>query len=300
MTWIAFLLLFASVFLHAGWNFLSKSSHPSVAFYSLMGMTAGLCWMPFAIYWHVDLLTLPPIFYVIFAISIAAEVLYCAGLAYGYHFSDISFLYPVGRSLPVLTLAGITTVFHLGKRPDAMALAGMFVIVCGCALMPLKSWQEFAWKKYWNKSTWFIVCIVVGTTTYTICDATALEILRGGVTDTETSWKAAVTYLGLLEFTLGLVMCIYVMFSPWERCQFRRIFLRTWKPHVAGMASSSAYALVLLAMMHVTNVTYVQAFRQMSLPLGMLLGVIFLKERCGIPRIIGITAIMTGLLLTIL
>ena len=62
------------------------------------------------------------------------------------------------------------------------------------------------------------------------------------------------------------------------------------------MFSSSAYALILLAMGFVTNVSYIQAFRQMSLPLGVLAGVFILKEPCSQAKLIGIILIVAGLI----
>ena len=41
MTLTAFLLVFLSVFLHAIWNFLSKKTNPSGAFYLLSSTTAA-------------------------------------------------------------------------------------------------------------------------------------------------------------------------------------------------------------------------------------------------------------------
>ena len=47
MTLTAFLLIFVSVFLHAGWNFISKKNTPSAAFYMLSSATAALIWLGF-------------------------------------------------------------------------------------------------------------------------------------------------------------------------------------------------------------------------------------------------------------
>ena len=59
--------------------------------------------------------------------------------------------------------------------------------------------------------------------------------------------------------------------------------------------ATSAYVLVLLAMHFVTNVSYVQAFRQMSLPLGAFLGIVFLKEKTSGPKLVGLALIVGGL-----
>lgn len=49
---------------------------------------------------------------------------------------------------------------------------------------------------------------------------------------------------------------------------------------------------------YVENVSYIQVFRQLSLPIGMVLGFIFLKEKVTIQRIIAIILIMLGLAIT--
>ena len=43
----AFLLILLSVFLHAGWNFLSKANRPSKAFFVLANGTVALLTIPF-------------------------------------------------------------------------------------------------------------------------------------------------------------------------------------------------------------------------------------------------------------
>ena len=69
-------------------------------------------------------------------------------------------------------------------------------------------------------------------------------------------------------------------------------------PAIAGVCCSGAYGLILLAMPHVTNVSFIQAFRQLSLPLGFLAGVIFLHEKSSSTKIAGLLLILTGLVIT--
>ncbi len=75
---------------------------------------------------------------------------------------------------------------------------------------------------------------------------------------------------------------------------------RSWHPYLAGLFAGLAYVLVLVAMNYVTNVSYVQVFRQMGLPVGMVAGILFLKERCSLPKFIGVLLILLGLLLTVI
>ena len=52
-------------------------------------------------------------------------------------------------------------------------------------------------------------------------------------------------------------------------------------------------------MNYVTNVSFVQAFRQMGLVFAMLAGVFILKERCTLPKVLGCLLIVAGLILSV-
>ena len=56
--------------------------------------------------------------------------------------------------------------------------------------------------------------------------------------------------------------------------------------------------MVLVAMGMVSNVSYIQAFRQLSLPIGVMLGIILLHEKVTLPKIIGVSTLLAGLMLT--
>ena len=67
---------------------------------------------------------------------------------------------------------------------------------------------------------------------------------------------------------------------------------------MSGIFSVGAYGLVLIAMGLVTNVSFIQAFRQLSLPIGVALGIFILKEKVTLPKLIGVAMLLTGLILT--
>ena len=75
---------------------------------------------------------------------------------------------------------------------------------------------------------------------------------------------------------------------------------RNYTPLLAGVFAGVTYILVLLAMNHVDNVSYVQVFRQLGLPIGMAAGVLILKERCTVTKTVGILLILLGLALSVL
>ena len=55
-----------------------------------------------------------------------------------------------------------------------------------------------------------------------------------------------------------------------------------------------------MAMNYVTNVSYVQAFRQVGLVLGVLGGIILLGEKFTPPKIAGVLMITGGLVITVI
>lgn len=295
MSLIAFFLVLVSVFLHATWNFLSKRKVPSLAFYTISSVSAMLLWLPGFIRIGFDWTLLPGRFWLLWSASVACEVCYFAGLAHAYRRGDISLVYPLARALPVLMTAAVTILFGLGKTPGPAALAGMAVLSAGCLLMPPRCWSEFRLAGYRGGALKFILLAAVGTTGYTILDSMAIRMVREiypgrGI-------ACSIFYLFLLELGIGVAMFCLVLSSKEERAEYRRLFLKSKTPVVSGIFSSVAYVLILLAMGHVTNVSYVQAFRQMSLPLGVLAGIFFLHEKPGRPRLAGIVLVVLGLVI---
>jgi drug/metabolite transporter (DMT)-like permease len=55
-----------------------------------------------------------------------------------------------------------------------------------------------------------------------------------------------------------------------------------------------------LAMAYVSNVSYVSAFRQLSIPIGAALGILVRKEAASPPKLAGIALVVLGLTLTAL
>ena len=297
MTLIAFLLIFVSVFLHVAWNMLSKGTTPSLAFYSLMSFTASVIWLPFFLASDIVLSQLPLEFFLLAAGSIAGEIIYMAGLAYGYKKSDISLVYPVVRALPVMMVALVTTVCGMGKKLELMDYIGMMLITCGCFLMPLKSLKGFSLKAYCSSVIAFILMGAVGTTMYTIFDSAAIKIIRDAAM--KISVADTLGYLFLIEAGLALGELAVVSCSREEMACFKKLLHRPMYPIIAGVCSSSAYGLVLFAMGYVTNVSFLQAFRQISLPVGFLAGVVILHEQPYRTKIAGVAVIVAGLLVMI-
>ena len=57
------------------------------------------------------------------------------------------------------------------------------------------------------------------------------------------------------------------------------------------------YTLVLISMAWAKNVSYVVGFRQLSIPIGVIMGVVLLGEPLYRPKALGVLIIMVGLVL---
>jgi len=86
------------------------------------------------------------------------------------------------------------------------------------------------------------------------------------------------------------------------RRQDRIALAQTWADHrlyagTAGLIIVATYGLVLTSMAYVTNVSYVAAFRQLSIPIGAVLGLTIQKEKGQLPKLVGIGVVFIGLIL---
>ncbi|MBO5923966.1 MAG: EamA family transporter [Lentisphaeria bacterium] len=300
MTFSAFLLILASAGFHASWNLLSKSKRPSMAFYMQASMTAAIMWLGMTCWGitKVNWSSIPNAFYIMFIGSVVCEVLYFTSLANTYRRADISLAYPMARALPVLFTAILTLIFHIGKPLSSCSIIGLVLIFFGCFIMPLPSFRELKLKTYLNSHFIFIVLAACGTTGYTIFDSQAIKFMQNSFSADD---KVIIScmYLGLLELAICSSMFLCIQFFKEERLEFKQRFCRTVYPSFSGIFSTLAYGMILLAMPMVTNVSLVQAFRQLSLPICAVAGVLLLHEKITIPRITGFILIFGGLVLSV-
>ena len=295
MTLTAAIFIFISVFMHATWNILSKATKPSTVFYSIMNIVAGIIWIPF----FFDCLPIfqkaPPEFYGLLIGSVLLNVIYMYGLAHGYKHGDISMIYPLVRSLPVVMVAVFTLCAGVGKPFGFLTLCGMVIITAGCIIMPFASFRNISFKSLNGLALVFVFIGAVGSTGYTLCDSVALDVI-GKNFEIPNSFPFA--YLFLLNTALGIAQIPLVVFSREERSVWKSLLGKQMMyPVIAGICCSGAYVLILFAMQNVTNVSYVQAFRQLSLPIGFLFGILFLHEKISLTKITGLFLILLGLLI---
>jgi drug/metabolite transporter (DMT)-like permease len=298
MTTIATLLLIISAFTHAGWNFISKKEHPTQAFYLVANTMGVICILPILFY-HASLLSFVPLsVWIIVILSGFFLASYLKALAGAYRAGDISIAYPLARSLPVVFVFLITLAMGKSQPPGGWFWVGMILIVAGCITLPLKAFGDFQFSNYVNLCCLLAVLAAMGTACYTIADDMALRYLRALPGQPMGPVEGTLVYLVLEGISCSLWQGLFVVINRQERKSMGEV-LTSFKGPAAltGMGIYLTYGIVLISMNYVSNVSYVAAFRQLSIPMGAILGMLFLKERRYPPKIAGVAAIFFGLVI---
>jgi len=299
MTLLAFVLIVASAGLHATWNMIAKKERMTIGFYAILGSIGAIwsSWVRFVT--PLEFFHMPARFYLTLCGMLAGEMFYGFGLVFAYRKLDMSSAYPMMRSLPLLFIAGVTMLFGIGETLTPCAMVGMAVVFVGCLMMPLKQFSDFKPKNYLNRGMLCIIMVACGTTLYTIFDKLSQNVMREAFPEVSKP-LLSMTYYSFRAVTLSITLWIVALAIPTTREEIADMWRRrSYMPFLAGLCSSLTYVLVLMSMNFVTNVSYVQAFRQLGLPIGMLEGFFILKEKCTMPKVVGITLILGGLALAV-
>ena len=301
MTTLSAVLLIFAAFTHAGWNFISKKKHPTQAFYLVANTMGVVCILPFLVHYAGLIPFIPAPVWIIVVLSGFFLAAYLKALAGAYRAGDISIAYPLARSLPVVLVFLITLMLGNGRPPGGWFLAGVVLIVSGCMILPLKTFNDFRVDNYLNRCCLLAVFAAVGIAGYTVADDMALRCLRALPGTPLRPVSGTLTYMVLEGISCSAWQALFVALSRRERRSLSEV-LTSFKGPAAltGMGIYLTYGTVLVSMNYVSNVSYVAAFRQLSIPLGALFGMAFLKEPRYLPKLFGIAAIFLGLVLSVI
>ena len=299
MSATAILLITLSVFAHVGWNLLGKRQ-PAVAFFFLATSASTLLLMPLLWYHRALLPWIPPAVWALVGATGLFQAIYFSGLAGAYRHGDMSLAYPLLRALPVLLITAISFLLGRGHQITPVGLIGILTVAVGCLILPLKSLRAIRLQDYLALCCLLALVAALGTTGYTLVDDEALRRLRQSL-----YWLPAphitLLYIPLQTTSTALWLALFTRFLPSEQERLRQQW-RQGRSQAAltGLVITGAYGLVLASMAYVSNVSYVAAFRQMSIPLGALMGILLLKEPRYFPKLLGVGIVFAGLVLVAL
>jgi drug/metabolite transporter (DMT)-like permease len=298
MTPTAVALLLIAAIAHASWNLMSKHRSPSAAFFLVTSFAGMLCLSPILLLYAPVLTSIPRNVWLLLLMTGACQSLYFIGLAQAYRLGHFSLAYPLVRAAPVLLIAAVNLLVGRGRQIGTIALIGMAIIGVGCLLLPMKRFHDLRLKNYLHASSLMALFAAAGTCGYTIIDDEALRQLREYPPTAIGSFQISTLYLLLEMSSTGMFVLLYVAWNRTERDQWRAF---DWPALASGFIAGAliviAYGLLLVSLAYVSNVSYASAFRQVSIPLGVALGVVLLKEPCPAPKIVGVAMLLTGLIM---
>ncbi|OZS44701.1 EamA family transporter [Photobacterium sanguinicancri] len=290
MSIFAVVLVVISAVIHASWNLLGKSRTPTPTFFGLASLGAGILLSPVLVYVLNLPISLPMTFWWLLLVSGFCQMVYMAALALAYQQADVGVVYPIARALPVLMVAVITALF--GQSLPVSVWVGMVVVTLGCLLVPLVTFKQWHWRAYTQLGCLWALVAAIGTAGYSVIDKSALNILAATGLP---SWLMAMFYLGAQFLATG---CWLSLFSVPR--SGRKELAKVWQDRkialVTGVMMGGTYGLVLFAMTLTDNVSYIVALRQLSIPVGVALGIWLLKEPSHRPRVIGAALVCMGLM----
>jgi len=298
MSATAIILILISAFSHAGWNLLGKKDNPSIAFFLWTNVFGVLFFSPLVFIFLDQILLLPArLWWYLLASSFCLAV-YFTGLAGAYRSGDMSIAYPLARSSPVIVVTFVALVLGRGDQITRQSVLGIVLVVSGCFMVPLQRFSEFRVRNYLTATCLLALLAAFGTAGYSIIDDEALRLFRG-LGDISMPHLFRPLLYGCLQgfFTVCWLILFILPFES-ERKKFRVVVdFGLSGPALTGGLMFATYALVLISMGFVRNVSYVVAFRQVSILVGTFLGVVFLKEKLHRPRLAGVITIFCGLIL---
>jgi len=292
---MAVVLVSLSALLHALWNFFGKKSGSSPAFFAVSFITTPLLAVPLVWQYFSQLPGLPVLFWQLVLASGVMQAWYMWSLARAYATGDISIAYPLARALPLIIVTVTTVLLGHYQSVSYLGVLGIMAIVVGSLLLPMKHLKDFSWRHYANQSTLFALCAACGTAGYSIFDDRAVKLLAE-VRQLLSDGDISLLYIWLQSVAAALLMTLQHCCTVKMRSEFRQALTEQllWAT-VTGVIIMVTYMLILWSMQYVENVSYVVAFRQLSIPIGVLLGVLFLGEHFHIPKRLGTVLISAGL-----
>ncbi len=295
MTSLAIVLVVSSALMHALWNSIGKRSATSTSFYAWATLAGTLLFSPFMLVNWQMVLDLPLKFWYLLIASGGFQAIYFTGLAKAYRSAEFSIVYPLARSFPVLIVPLFVILAYGETKLTLTNIFAMSLIVVGALVLPLKRWRDWHLKAYWNPGVGWAVIAALGTAAYSITDSQAINIMREQGWDPFSAGSSFVVLQGvsITVWILGLIKLQGKSGVSLKAIDKKAVFL-------TGFFVMATYLLVLISMTMVEEVSFIVALRQLSIPIGVTIGALWLKEKLTLPRINGVCVMLVGLVLVAL
>ena len=286
MSLFAVALIVISSFTHASWNLLARKRRSEALFFRrMLTVTVAVGFVPALVSeWLTR--SIPPRAWLYVLGSGLCCGFYFTFLARAYRSSDFTTAYPVARSLPVVFLA-VGDVLR-GRFPTAMGWLGLLMVAGGCFLAPLQSIRDISFRRYFCRANLWILFAALGVTGYSLIDKTAAEFVDPG--------PATAARYGYVFFLVAITG--YSLFVRLFKVPMQSGDDPGWRmPGLSAFLNFGSYWLVLWAYQLSQRASYVVAFRQFSIIVGVVAAFLLYKERGVAVRLTGSVLLTVGLVI---
>jgi uncharacterized membrane protein len=274
----------------------SRKFRVSSSSFCVGGLSSCLFLLPFYIYYHDLFPVVDSNSLFIIVLSSVFQAIYFYGVVNAYQNGNLSIAYPLLRSIPILMVLVYVSLFGDLSTISVEAIASGLLIILGCILLPMQYLKDLKLANYANKMIIFVLVAALGTAGYSVLDSIGMKMLTNASPDTN-KFAVSFCYIYLQVLFTSLFLGVISISSVKTRKELAFVLkkqkLLSFTINAMTMLS---YAPILVAMTLVTNVTYVVAFRQASIPIAFILGLMFLKEENYAIRWVAIGLIVTGLI----
>jgi drug/metabolite transporter (DMT)-like permease len=281
-------LVLASALLHAWWSVAIKESRDPLAF-NLLQLAApfGLLLLlgPF-----VSWAELPPRVWWLLSATGVWHGLYFYWMTRAFEHGDLTLVYPIARSTPAFL--PLISVPLLGERISPGAALGIAIVVSGIWLVGAGAGVSRS--ALASRGARFAFLTLAAGVGYSLTDKAAMTRLGAA------PWSSPVPRAFVYAVLTGIVgAAVFAPLAWWRHPRGLPARLKSGglgRATFASIVSYGGYALVLAAM-QTAPVSYVVAARQTSVLFALLLGVLWLRETPGRPRVLGACATVAGVAL---
>ncbi|MCJ7773971.1 MAG: DMT family transporter [Desulfobacterales bacterium] len=280
MNFTVFLLVLGSAFGHAGWNFAARkvSGNFIVLWFSLWVGCLFLLPIAIGVLFKTGLnQTIQTSGIPFIVVTGLIHAVYFTLLGISYKHGEISTVYPIARGSGV----GLTAIFANLIYFEKISLLGAFgitLISLSILFMGFSSTHSAAKTKPLTAS----LCLGITISAYSLVDKMGVLYVH------------PVIYIWFLFFIPAIVL------TPFIFWQYHDTVISTVKTHfkfalIIGIGSIITYLMILIAF-KMGPLSYIVAVREFAVVFGALAGLIFLKEKFSIIKIIAIICITIGMI----
>jgi drug/metabolite transporter (DMT)-like permease len=284
MTLTNLLLILGSACIHVVAHVALRRATDRTALIWWVLLWGGIMFTPVLIF---DWRPISPPAWGLMALSAVFEALYYYAIAKAYAAGDdISLIYPLARGAAPLLLL-VWSLLWLGEAPRVGGAVGVITIAAGLYLVNLPrpgAWREPLRALGRPGPRWALLaglCISL----YTVIDRVGVGLLA----------PLLYTYVALW-ITWAMLTPVVFREVGWERLK-TELRLTRWSSPIAGFTNIAAYAIVLYTIVNGTPASYAAATREVSVVLGVIVGIVFLRERGTAMRFVGAACVAAGVAL---